>query len=101
MAPDKNGKGSKGSKGYVPREAITDERFTAANTSKTFKNVNKNKHKIVLDERFKSVLTDDKFRANPGAVDKYGRSLHKESREKAAEKELREFYQVSFRVTIV
>ena len=81
-------------KGYVPREVITDERFAAANTSKTFKISNKDKHKIVLDSRFKSVLTDDKFRANPGAVDKYGRTVNKESREKAAEKELREFYQV-------
>ena len=69
-----------------------DDRFSSMHTSSLFKRTAAGKKKVKIDSRFKEVLTDDRFRVDPGQVDKYGRK--KKSGVKQAEKELSEFYEV-------
>lgn len=66
-----------------------DARFSSMHTAPTFKKGRIDKKKIVVDDRFKNVLTDDKFRVVPSQVDKYGRKKKKE-----VEQELSAFYAV-------
>lgn len=57
-----------------------------------FKKTKKEKFKVKVDDRFKNVLTDDRFRVAPsGSVDKYGRKIKSKS---TAADELKEFYQI-------
>ena len=72
---------------------MDDRRFDAAQSAPIFKKQHRDKQRIKLDERFQTVLTDDRFRVAPGQVDKYGRKAGKASTAAAA-KELEEFYQV-------
>lgn len=68
--------------------AMSDSRF---DTSKpVFKTSKSKQTKVKVDERFKDVLSDDRFVAAPGQVDKYGRK----SKKKNTSKELAEFYEV-------
>ena len=60
-----------------------DDRFDAAETRPQFRSIKKQSTKVVLDERFSSVLTDPKFQLNPN--DKYGRKKQKKS-EKSSSK---------------
>jgi len=70
-----------------------DPRFAAAQTAPLFKTSKKAQHKIKLDDRFKPVLTDERFRAGGSApIDKFGRKAKKGS--EAAKKELEGFYQI-------
>jgi hypothetical protein len=73
--------------------AVQDDRFASMHTSKLFNKIGSDKRKVKLDSRFQGVLTDDKFRVEPGQVDKYGRKK-KGSSVKQVEKELRDFYQI-------
>ena len=45
---------------------MDDDRFSAAASAPIFKKIKKDKHRIKLDERFSSVLSDDRFQLNPG-----------------------------------
>ena len=79
---------------------LTDKRFSAAHKNPKFKNSHskKNSHKIVLDPRFNSVLTDDRFKVGPGnnKVDKYGRKSGKKTKgSDQVEDELSEFYTIA------
>ena len=70
-----------------------DPRFAAAQTAPLFKTSKKAQHKVKLDDRFKPVLTDERFRAGGSApIDKVGRKAKKGSA--AAKKELEGFYQI-------
>jgi hypothetical protein len=72
-----------------------DGRFAAMHTSKLFKKIGSDKHKLKLDPRFQGVLTEDKFRVEPGQVDKYGRKKKGgKASTKQAEKELSQFYEI-------
>jgi hypothetical protein len=85
-------KKNKGKKKEVQQEpeGDFDERFIAAVNRPQFQNKKDEKNKVVLDERFASVLTDPKFSLQ--SKDKYGRK--KKGKKNAAESELSEFYTV-------
>jgi hypothetical protein len=68
---------------------MVDSRFDTSNP--LFKKRTKKKNKVLIDERFKSVLTENKFLSVPGRVDKYGR---KKKSDKSKENELSEFYEI-------
>lgn len=69
-----------------------DERFTSVLSAPVFKNLSKEKHKVEIDDRFKSMLTDDRFKVLPGgSVDAYGRKKKKKA---AADHALEELYHV-------
>ena len=72
---------------------VNDSRFSSMHNAPIFKKVKKDNNKITVDERFQTVLTDDRFRAVPGTIDIYGRKS-KKSTKAAAEKELNSFYQI-------
>lgn len=71
-----------------------DPRFSSMLTAPMFKKSRHDQQKVKLDDRFKSVLSDDRFSSNTAAVDKYGRKQAKGSKKSAAIKELSEFYEV-------
>jgi len=73
--------------------ASDDARFSAMHTASTFNTARKEAHKVKLDGRFEGVLTDSRFRAAPGQVDRYGRK-GKGQGKGGASKELQQFYQV-------
>eukprot|EP00596_Hydrurales_sp_CCMP1899_P000318 CAMPEP_0119044192 /NCGR_PEP_ID=MMETSP1177-20130426/29368_1 /TAXON_ID=2985 /ORGANISM="Ochromonas sp, Strain CCMP1899" /LENGTH=927 /DNA_ID=CAMNT_0007013849 /DNA_START=125 /DNA_END=2905 /DNA_ORIENTATION=+ len=77
----------------APGNVVNDPRFSSMHSAPTFKKVQKDNKKIKVDERFQKVLTDDRFRAVPGAIDIYGRKAKKGAKS-AAEKELDSFYQI-------
>ena len=77
----------------TPRSVVNDPRFSSMHSAPIFKKIKKDSNKIKVDERFQTVLTDDRFRAVPGAIDIYGRQT-KKSLKSAAAKELNSFYQV-------
>lgn len=73
---------------------VEDDRFSAMHSSKLFKKIGKDNKKVKIDSRFQGVLTEDKFRVEPGQVDKYGHKKKKSGRAKLVEKELSNFYQI-------
>lgn len=76
-------------------KSIEDDRFSNLVGAPIFKKSSKSKNKVVLDDRFKSVLTDERFRVTPGnSVDSYGRKKKKVVGEDRALKELQNFYEV-------
>ena len=77
----------------APRSVVNDPRFSSMHNAPIFKKIQKDSNKIKVDERFQTVLTDDRFRAVPGAIDIYGRKTKKGAKS-AAEKELNSFYQI-------
>lgn len=69
-----------------------DDRFTSKLSAPIFKNLSSEKHKVEIDDRFKSMLTDDRFKVLPGStVDAYGRKTKKS---KAGKQDVEELYQV-------
>ncbi|KAF9651854.1 hypothetical protein BDM02DRAFT_3202011 [Thelephora ganbajun] len=57
---------------------MSDPRFARFKTDPRFRKIKKNDHKVVVDERFKSIFQEDKKtkkRKSKGRVDKYGRKL--------------------------
>ena len=76
-----------------PFKGKGDARFAAAHKSPKFLTSRSSvSTKITLDERFKSVLTDERFKSLPGEgeIDKYGRKVRKREA-----KEMDEFYKVA------
>jgi hypothetical protein len=71
---------------------IGGERFAAAETRPQFRVPKANASKVVLDDRFSSVLTDSRFQLQE--MDKYGRKNKKKSGRNAAKEELESFYVV-------
>lgn len=68
------------------------EKKAKVNESVSVKPVEKNTNKIVVDDRFSAMLTDEKFgNTSAGSVDKYGR---KKKRKQQAKSELEEFYEL-------
>lgn len=74
-------------------DAADDARFSAMHSGATFGSSRNETHKVKLDSRFESVLTDERFRNAPGQIDRYGRKA-KSSGKKAASKELEQFYKI-------
>lgn len=95
-------KGDKGqSKGFKKDKrggeapVVQDERFSSMLSAPIFKKTSNQQNKVVLDDRFRSVLTDERFRTAPGnAVDKYGRKKKHAVEDQFAAKELEQFYKV-------
>ena len=77
----------------LKRENITDPRFDSMYSAPLFKKFRKDDNKLKLDNRFKTVLTEERFRSTPGEVDKYGRTSRNSSK-KAAKDELENFYAI-------
>ncbi|KAL3928864.1 MAG: hypothetical protein SGBAC_012461, partial [Bacillariaceae sp.] len=78
-------------------EEITESRFAAAATHPQFRPLQQKESKVVLDDRFSSVLTDPRFQLE--GRDKYGRGNKKGKKAKAAKnaavkEELSSFYVV-------
>lgn len=73
-------------------EDVFDERFIAAVNRPQFQKHKQEKTKVVLDERFASVLTDERFSLQ--TKDKYGRKKKGKKKKSTAESELSEFYTV-------
>eukprot|EP01038_Epipyxis_sp_PR26KG_P004668 gene4668-6557_t len=72
-----------------------DARFSSSLTAPLFQRSKSEKHKVKLDDRFKGVLSDERFRVVPGGVvDKYGRKVNKKKNNQKATDELQEFYQI-------
>jgi hypothetical protein len=69
---------------------MSDSRFDTSNP--LFKKSLSKRNKIVVDDRFKSVLDDERFHTTPGKIDKYGRKL--KNSVKNQQKELSEFYEI-------
>lgn len=94
----KEGKSSKGHNGNEDKDDGGfggDERFAKALSNPLFKKTSVEKNKVVLDDRFKGVLTDEKFRILPGGdIDSKGRKVKSKSKEKQALKELESFYTI-------
>lgn len=72
--------------------SLSEERFVAAETRPQFKVPKANDSKVVLDDRFSSVLTDSRFQLQE--KDKYGRKKKKKRNRDAAKEELESFYVV-------
>lgn len=71
---------------------IGGDRFDAAETRPQFRVPKANASKVVLDDRFSSVLTDSRFQLQE--KDKYGRKNKKKSGRNTAKEELESFYVV-------
>ncbi|KAJ2920232.1 hypothetical protein MD484_g144, partial [Candolleomyces efflorescens] len=54
---------------------MSDPRFARLKTDPRFRRPKKRQNKVVVDERFKSVLKQEKKKDSSGRVDKYGRKL--------------------------
>ena len=67
-----------------------EDRFIAAETRPQFKVPKTSSSKVVLDDRFSSVLTDSRFQLQE--KDKYGRKKKKKSGKTTSKKELESFY---------
>ncbi len=85
------GKNSKSKKADNSNDNRGEDRFVAAETRPQFKVPKASASKVVLDERFSSVLTDSRFQLQE--KDKYGRKKKKRNRESAKE-DLESFYVV-------
>jgi len=72
--------------------SMGEERFVAAETRPQFKVPKANASKVVLDDRFSSVLTDSRFQLQE--KDRYGRKKKKKGGRDAAKEELASFYVV-------
>jgi hypothetical protein len=70
-------------------EVMGETRFAAAETHPQFRPMKQKESKVVLDERFSSVLTDPRFQLE--GRDKYGR---KGKKKESAKEELKDFYMV-------
>ena len=87
----KGAKPSKKDDNRFENDDAIEERFAAAETRPQFQAPKQNSSKIVLDERFSSVLTDSRFQLQE--KDKYGRKKKKNERA-AAKEDLESFYVV-------
>jgi hypothetical protein len=68
------------------KEKITDERFAHLYRDPRFRRINKKKFKLKVDERFKTMFTEEKFKNS--SVDKYGRPVYDEN------EEIKRFYEL-------
>jgi hypothetical protein len=71
--------------------STSEDRFAAAETRPQFRTHSTKQSKVVLDERFSSVLTDPRFQLQP--KDKYGRT-NKNKKNEAIKEELSAFYTI-------
>ena len=75
---------------------MSDSRFNTNNP--LFKKSVSKRSKIKVDERFQSVLHDEKFLSTPGTIDKFGRKV--KNSVKNQQKELSEFYEIDTAETL-
>ncbi|CAJ1969198.1 unnamed protein product [Cylindrotheca closterium] len=73
-------------------QEITESRFAAASTHPQFRPLKQTESKVVLDDRFSSVLTDPRFQLE--GRDKYGRKGKKSKAKTSVKEELSSFYMV-------
>ena len=69
---------------------VKDPRFSIMHSKPVFKKMARANAKVVLDKRFKAVLTDKRFATGHAGVDKYGRK----TKRKDAKDEMKAFYTV-------
>jgi len=62
--------------------------------SATFKSSKKDNFKVKVDDRFKTLLSDERFQSVPGQVDRYGRKTKSKDSANKVAKEMREFYDI-------
>ena len=89
MPKEKKRVAGSGDRGGGAPPVVTDSRFAIAHTAPNFKRMQKDKHKVTLDERFSAVLTDERFSLPDSKYDKYGR---KQTTKKSAKDALSAFY---------
>jgi len=70
-----------------------DDRFRSMHTAPTFKSSKHDKKKVKVDERFKGLLSDERFQSVGGNVDRYGRKANGKGAEKVAD-EMKQFYEI-------
>ena len=75
---------------------MSDSRFNTNNP--LFKKSVSKRSKIKFDERFQSVLHDEKLLLTPGTIDKFGRKV--KNSVKNQQKELSEFYEIDTAETL-
>eukprot|EP01032_Pedospumella_encystans_P010090 gene10090-11822_t len=71
-----------------------DDRFNSMHNSATFKSSKKDNFKVKVDDRFKTLLSDERFQSVPGQVDRYGRKTKSKDSANKVAKEMREFYDI-------
>lgn len=71
-----------------------DDRFNSMHKSATFKSSKKDNFKVKVDDRFKTLLSDERFQSVPGQVDRYGRKTKGKDGANKVAKEMREFYDI-------
>lgn len=71
-----------------------DSRFSAMHSAPIFKQTKKENFKVKIDDRFKSLLSDERFQSVAGKVDKYGRKSKGKKDAKKIVAELKEFYDI-------
>lgn len=71
-----------------------DDRFSSMHNSATFKSSKKDNFKVKVDDRFKTLLSDERFQSVPGQVDRYGRKTKSKDSANKVAKEMREFYDI-------
>ena len=89
MPKEKKKVAGSGDRGGGAPPVVTDSRFAIAHTAPNFKRMQKDEHKVTLDERFSAVLTDERFSLPDSKYDKYGR---KQTKKKSAKDALSAFY---------
>jgi len=64
-------------------------------TAPIFKQSKKDNFKVKVDDRFKTLLSDERFQSVPGKVDKYGRKAKGKDVARKVAQEMKEFYDIN------
>lgn len=72
----------------------SDDRFSSMHSASTFKKSKKDSFKVKVDDRFKALLTDERFQSVPGQVDQYGRKVKNKGNQDKIVNEMKQFYEM-------
>lgn len=72
----------------------SDDRFSSMHSASTFKKSKKESFKVKVDDRFKALLTDERFQSVPGQVDQYGRKVKTKGNQDKVANEMKQFYEM-------
>lgn len=71
-----------------------DDRFSSMHSASTFKKSKKDSFKVKVDDRFKTLLTDERFQSVHGQVDQYGRKVKNKGNQEKVANEMKQFYEI-------